>query len=385
MRPIILVSIAHYLPGWKFGGPTTTISNMVSAFGEEFDFRIFTSDRDFGDKLPYPDIQLNRWQSFGASQIFYASRDTLNFQGIVHVLLGVPYDILYLNSFFRPEFTTVPLIARRLGMLPDRPCVLAPRGEFAPAALSIKSRKKKAFLAISRALSLHRNIRWQASSDFEAADVHRVMRPAAGNVLVAANLPRRAIAAENVEAATLSNGQPFRVVSMARISMMKNIHFALDVLKGSAVPIQFDLWGSIEDQSYWAFCKTLIKEMPPHVQVTYRGEAQRGEIDRLLGCYDLMFMPSLGENFGQSIAEAIANGLPVLISDRTPWRNLPMADVGWDLPIDQGADAFRAALSSAYERCQADRAGWRASVLKYAAANLFKADVLAANRRLFAL
>ena len=34
------------------------------------------------------------------------------------------------------------------------------------------------------------------------------------------------------------------------------------------------------------------------------------------------------------ILEAWAAGLPVVISDRTPWRDLESQGVGWDLPLD---------------------------------------------------
>ncbi len=49
----------------------------------------------------------------------------------------------------------------------------------------------------------------------------------------------------------------------------------------------------------------------------------------------LLFLPTRSENFGHVILEALAAGCPVLLSDRTPWRNLARAGVGWDLPLDR--------------------------------------------------
>jgi hypothetical protein len=48
-------------------------------------------------------------------------------------------------------------------------------------------------------------------------------------------------------------------------------------------------------------------------------------------------MATWGENFGHSIAEALNHGLPVVISDRTPWRNLHKISAGWDIPLNQAA------------------------------------------------
>ncbi len=49
----------------------------------------------------------------------------------------------------------------------------------------------------------------------------------------------------------------------------------------------------------------------------------------------LFFLPTHGENFGHAIAEAFAAGVPVLISDTTPWRDLRSSGVGWDLSLDE--------------------------------------------------
>jgi glycosyltransferase involved in cell wall biosynthesis len=54
--------------------------------------------------------------------------------------------------------------------------------------------------------------------------------------------------------------------------------------------------------------------------------------------YDLFFLPTLGENYGHVIFEALASGVPVLISDRTPWQNLKTLGVGTDMPIGDPHD-----------------------------------------------
>ena len=68
--------------------------------------------------------------------------------------------------------------------------------------------------------------------------------------------------------------------------------------------------------------------------VKYHGVIKHEEVARELAGHDLFFLPTWGENFGHVIHEALAAGLPVLISDKTPWRNLEDQGVGWDLPLD---------------------------------------------------
>jgi glycosyltransferase involved in cell wall biosynthesis len=52
-----------------------------------------------------------------------------------------------------------------------------------------------------------------------------------------------------------------------------------------------------------------------------------------LSQHDLFFLPTLGENYGHVIVEALQAGLPILISDQTPWRDLKDRGIGLDLAL----------------------------------------------------
>jgi glycosyltransferase involved in cell wall biosynthesis len=64
---------------------------------------------------------------------------------------------------------------------------------------------------------------------------------------------------------------------------------------------------------------------------------------RVLERYHLLLFPSLGENFGHVVLEALLAGCPPLVSDRTYWRGLAEKGVGWDLPLD-APEPFRDVL-----------------------------------------
>jgi len=135
MKPSILTFTGGYLPGFKGGGPIRTIASLVEILGEEFDFKIVTLDRDFGSNAPYTGINENIWQKVGKAEVFYIAPENLNWISLHRIINSTPHYILYLNSFFSPQFTIIPIMLRRFWLLPKTATIVAPRGEFSAGAL----------------------------------------------------------------------------------------------------------------------------------------------------------------------------------------------------------------------------------------------------------
>jgi glycosyltransferase involved in cell wall biosynthesis len=111
----------------------------------------------------------------------------------------------------------------------------------------------------------------------------------------------------------------------------------------------------------------LLRELPANVQATYRDTVPPEQVVATLAGYDALLLPSHGENFGHVIHEAMLAGLPVVLSDRTPWRNLAARRLGFDLPLDQPA-GFRAAIEQLAAMDDAEHAAWSAAVREFALA-----------------
>jgi glycosyltransferase involved in cell wall biosynthesis len=50
------------------------------------------------------------------------------------------------------------------------------------------------------------------------------------------------------------------------------------------------------------------------------GDVSPERVNAVFAAYDLFILPTLGENFGHVILEALTAGTPVLTSDQTQWK-----------------------------------------------------------------
>lgn len=391
-RLIILTLIRYYLPGYRSGGPVRSIENMVDQLGDEFDFRIVTMNRDHVGSAPYRDIASDTWINVGKAKVYYASWGFGSLNKLIRLVCETAHDVLYLNSAFDPVFTLWPLLNRNMGRIRTSPIVLAPRGEFSEGALAMKRWKKTAYLLGARAHRFYRDIIWQASSQFEADDIRRTMGSVVKKIHVAGNIADKIVIAPDLgtgvaaRAATkcerAREGDLLHVLFLSRISPTKNLDFALRVLGNVSAPLVFHVYGPLEDMTYWQQCRSLMASLPGHVQVKYVGEIEHAMVSDVMASYDLLFLPTHGENYGHAIAEALAAGTPALISDTTPWRNLEQAGVGWDLPLTSELPFARV-----IDYCAAlDRSifpDWRQRVRLFATERLIDPALTDASRRLF--
>jgi len=78
----------------------------------------------------------------------------------------------------------------------------------------------------------------------------------------------------------------------------------------------------------------------------------------------LFLLPSHSENFGQAIVEALAHGVPALVTDTTPWTALNDNRGGWCVPWSAYPAALAAAVAEAPDQLRARGELARAFVLR---------------------
>ncbi|UXH77637.1 glycosyltransferase family 4 protein [Roseateles amylovorans] len=375
----VLIFVPNYFPGYMSGGIARTVLNTVEWLGDEFSFLIVTRDRDLGSDQPY-DLPRGKWVPMGRSHVRYLAPDELGLSALADLVNGTPHDILHLNSFFDPIFTIKLLLLMRLGRIQPRRVVMSPRGEFVEGPLRIKYPKKKLYIELSRLAGFYgRNMRWHASSPHEAQGIVKAMRLPGERVRSAIDLPIRDAAAFASESPPQSR---LRVVFLSRLTREKNLDGALRILQRVRSEIDFDIIGPQEDPAYWSECDALLKQLPLQVHARYLGPVAPEEVFQCLAGYDVFLFPSHGENYGHVIAESIAVGTRVLISQNTPWRDLATDGVGWDLALAD-PDAFARVLDELADQPPEARAAVRPAVRQAAAARLSDPVALENNRTLY--
>ncbi len=325
-RPVVLTLIGAFWPGSDSSGPNQSFTAMAEALRDDFVFLRVSRDRPFGagDAL----AASGAWVAERNGATRYCPAGAFGAKGLAKLLRETPHDLLLLTGLHDRVFTIPALLARRLGRAPARPTILSPRGEFARGARGLKSAQKSAYQAVARRLGLLGDVWLHATSAQELEDIRRGF-PFAKGYLVAPNVRRMIAPAPPTEA---SEGV-VRLIFLGRVSRVKNLDLALRALAFVSARVAFDIYGPKEDAQYWAECERLIAALPSNVTARFCGKIANADAPKTLARYDLLFLPSKSENFGHAIFEALCCGVPALIGDATPWRNLKSYAAGWDLPL----------------------------------------------------
>ena len=365
-RPIVLTIAGHYLPGYRAGGPIRSLANLVAALGDEVRFRIVAYDRDHGSTTPYGGLT-DGWAPVGAAEVRYLTPDAGALRQLWRLLRHERYDTLYLQTFFDWRLALVPLLLRRLGLLPPRRTIIAPRGQFATSALALGAGRKRLYTAVAKLL-LRGDETWQATAPYEVDDIKtRIPR---AHIVLAPNVAATATAAPP---RAPKRAGILRAVFISRVVPVKNLLSAIRYFDGVRGEYSLDVYGPIENAKYWAECQVAAQRLSGGpLTLTHRGSLSPDAVAATFAQHDLFLFPTSGENFGHVIFEALLAGCTCLISDRTPWRGLEAAGAGWDLPLDAPA-SFRAALQWSVDADDAAlqrlSAGARALALRYLASD----------------
>ncbi len=351
------------------------VTNLVYGLRDEFDFHVVTRDRDLGERTPFAEASSKSWTKIDGISIRYLKPAEQNIATVSRLLRDSAYELIHLNSVVSPSFGIYPLFLNRFYNIP---LLISPHGELSPDALEKKRLRKELYLRVAKIGSLFRDAHWHGASPQEAKDIARVLGEGT-DITIVPLFPPCAPIVETTAPKKVSGA--LRVVFLARIDRMKNLDLAINIV-GSITGATLDIYGPISQPDYWKECQGYIAASPRREAFTYRGSIPPSEVMATLSQYDLLLQPSQSENFGYAILESLAAGCPVLISDRTSWRGLERAQVGFDLPLED-IGGFQKALKHMRDLSEGEYSHWRKQARSYATAHISGSPAKAATRAMY--
>lgn len=318
MRKKILVFNGYYIPAKKYGGPTTSLAAIVDNCSDDFEFYIVAANHDLNDDRFFEGIS-EGWNKVGKAQVLYIDLNEINYKPkrIRELLTSLKPDLVWLVGILVPadKWFVAPK-CRKLGI----PYIISPRGEVCENTFHMKYGKKKTVATIARMLGVYKNAWYHATSEEEYNGLIKYYGAPKDKIFLVPNIPTNLHAKErSIE----KNTGELRVVFISRIQEKKNLLTAIkavNMLKGNIV---FDIYGPVEVEDYWGKCKEEIAKAPENIRIKYCGALAPDQVGPTFAKYHCFLFPTVSENYGHVIVEALSNCCPVVLSKRTtPWDDI---------------------------------------------------------------
>lgn len=367
----VIVFSDWFIPGYKAGGPIKSLKNLISSVN--CDFHVFTRITDYHSSSPYEGIGEGTDIKISDNcTVRYMKDSRMNVRSVLKILRKNNFDWIYLNSLFSARFTILPLVVSFFCGLNNR-VIVAPRGMLKPGALTIKAGKKSLFLKYGR--FLYRKVTWHATNEQEAKEILQKFPNA--KIVIAPVIPSADVPFDRP---TPKRVGALRAVTFSRVSAEKGILEAIQIINAidASKDVTLDIYGAIPQDDYTEQC---IIEAKKGNRVRLMGEVLPSKLKELYANYEVFFLPTWGENYGHAISEALLSAKPVIISDKTPWRNLKEVKAGFDVKLSQ--EDFITAINFMCDLDEGEYIQWSEGARMYAHHILRNPEVIRANERLF--
>lgn len=315
----VLHVVASLAP--RHGGPTSAAFGMVSALREQgVDASLLSSDDDVGAAL---DVPLNEWTTRSDVPVLYLPR----VQARQHTLVGFTYtpgmkdwlrmhvrdyDFIHIHTVFSHPANVAMREARRAGV----PYAVRPLGQLCRWSMQQRGWVKRLQLAlvtrrnIDGAAFIHTTAAMESEETAELG-FKSPCRVLAHGIDMPPEIPDARLSLR--QELGVPSDMPV-VVFMSRFHEKKGIEL---LLRACTHLTCFKLvLAGVGDPPYEARLRALVTELKLDDHVHWHGFVEGDAKWRLLQGSDLFVLPSYSENFGIAVLEAVACGLPVLISDQ---------------------------------------------------------------------
>lgn len=332
--------VLHVIPAVadRYGGPSRLVVEMCRALKEKsIDAEIATTNADGAERIDVALDQLVDYRGVPArffrrdfSEAFKYSRDLAGWLQD-HV---ADYDLVHIHAVFSHAPLSASWSCRRSGV----PYIVRPLGTLDPWSMGVKAWRKKLFWQLGARRMLHNAAAVQYTTEMERREVETLLDLSGGVVIPNAvdaaalqgNLPDDEFALRFPELA----GRSY-ILFLGRLHPKKNLELLIETFTifskqdRSDNPSLLVLAGDGET-GYREQLMALAAGQPAGERILFPGWLNGVEKKALLRRARLFALPSMDENFGISVVEAMACGVPVLVSTGVYLHGeIARADAGW--------------------------------------------------------
>jgi len=362
----------------RYGGPSAAVRGMASALTAlGADVTVATTDADGSGRLApaYGQPVIENGTTFRYFRRAAWSRSWHFSWGLTRWLARsiADFDVVEVHALF--SYPTIP--ASRFAARSGVPYVVRPLGTLSQWSLEQRAWKKRPYYALFERSNLERSAAIHVTAESEAVELRALGFDAKVRV-IPLGVEVRPVARTRADPS-----RPLRLLFLSRVHPKKGIELllsALATLRARGVDgVTLDIAGD-GDPEYLRHLNSEAERFGLRECVRFlgavHGEAKRGAF----AASDVFVLTSHNENFGIAAAEALAAGLPVILSHEVGLaRDVELNALGITVALDVEA------IANAIERMLRDPAGRIAAgerATRYAAEHLSWAEC---GRRLLSL
>lgn len=229
-----------------------------------------------------------------------------------------PETVFHLHMMWRGHLVAAARFARQAG----RPYLVSPRGTLEPWCMAYRGRRKRLFWLLLDRERLESATVLHATSTLEADNLRQL-------------LPHSRVA-------VVPNGLPLPLLGPRPAPGRERVALFLSrIHPKKGLPLLLDAWAQVrpvgwrllvvgpDELGHTEQCRTKAASLGLSQQVDFRPSVAGDAKWALYRAADLFVLPTLSENFGRVIAEALACETPVITTTAAPWAELHSRRCGW--------------------------------------------------------
>lgn len=335
----VLHVVPTYLPATRYGGPIYSVHALAKALAVRgHDVHVFTTDVDGQGRSPVKlmtPVELDGVQvSYFPTSIgrrLYRSPEMA--KALADRVAG--FDVIHIHAVFLWPTLVAASAARRAG----RPYVLSPRGMLVSDLIRRKSRPiKSAWIKLIERRNLAGAAAIHLTSAIEADELARLKLDLAPTAVIANGLD---LPAHSVAHRGRSPDAPPTLIFLGRVNWKKGLDRLVPAL--ALVPRARMIVAGNDEDGYSNEIERLAEAHGVADRIQFVGPVYGEDKWRLMAEADAFVLPSYSENFGNAVLEAMAVGLPVVVTPEVGLAET-VARTGAGLVADGNSEALAAAI-----------------------------------------